>query len=343
MHLREKLNNLWPGVFLAIGVAAVSLAGGSFLGQIIPWTKNLISPTLVAILLGCAIRSLLQLPPRFHAGISWGIKTVLRAGIVLMGIRLSILSIFKIGAFAIGLVTLCITTAVLVTMVFARWSGISKRLAALIAAGTSICGVSAILSIAPAIEADQEEVSYAVVIITLVGLTATLLYPYFIEMVLGLSVIQAGYFIGTAVHDTSQVTATGLMYNQLWKHTTEAGLTGLDIALTTKLVRNTFMVFIIPLITVWFRFRSVNRKEHEKMKLLSIIPLFVIGYLCMGLFRTLGDILFIESSFWTDTQKVLTSLSTYLIMIAVASIGLSTNLRKLGHWGVKPLLTGIAA
>jgi len=341
MLINERLHRLFPGVFLALAVTSASVAAGAVLHAMLPGTKNIISPTLLAIVFGCFLRSVFTIPSRFHPGITWGIKTVLRAGIVLIGIRLSIISIFKIGTFAIGLVTLCIIVAVAVAISIARWTGISNRLAVLIAAGTSICGVSAILSVAPAVEADEEEVSYAVAIITLVGLTATLVYPYLVEMVLGLGVIQAGYFIGTSVHDTSQVTATGLMYNQLWNHATEAGVTGLDIALTTKLVRNTFMIFVIPFMTVWFRLKTAKAAEKTKMNLLSVLPLFVAGYLGMGLIRTLGDLLFTQHPLWAEAQHLVTSVSSWLIMIAVASIGLSTDFGKLRLRGVRPLLTGI--
>lgn len=328
-------------MFLALAVTGAAMAAGTLLGRAFPGIKNIVSPTLIAIILGCTLRSVFPMPARFHAGIAWGVKTVLRAGIVFMGIRLSLFSIFKIGAFAVGLVALCICAALSATMLFARRAGISDRLAALIAAGTGICGVSAILSVAPAIEAEQEEVSYAVAVITLIGLSATLVFPYLVEMVLHLSVVQAGYFIGTAVHDTSQVTATGLMYNQLWKHSTEGGITGLDIALTTKLVRNTFMVFVIPLITLWFRFTTGT--VRKKTNLLSVLPLFVVGYLCMGLLRTAGDFFLPNSPSWLGFQNSLISVSGYLIMFAVACIGLGTDLGKLKIWGFKPLFAGLCA
>ena len=116
----------------------------------------------------------------------------------------------------------------------------------------TICGVSAIVAAAPAIDANEEETAYSIGTITLFGILATLLYPYLTELVFRLDVFQAGFFLGTSIHDTSQVTGAALMYDQLWGNQSAGGLTGADIAITTKLVRNSFMMIIIPLLGYLF-------------------------------------------------------------------------------------------
>ena len=114
------------------------------------------------------------------------------------------------------MVIVCIISSVFVTMLLVKRINVSKKLGVLIASGTSICGVSAIIATAPAIEADEEETTYAIGTITIIGLIATLIYPYITELVLNLNVVQAGFFIGMSIHDTSQVTGAALIYDQLW-------------------------------------------------------------------------------------------------------------------------------
>jgi len=325
---------------LAIGVMLISLVLSKLLGAILPFEKNPVSPLLVTIIMGLLIRNLIPLPEIIQPGISFGIKKVLRFGIILMGIRLSLGSVLKIGVLAVGMVFVCITGALLIVYGLSRLLKVNSRLGMLIAAGTSICGVSAIVATSPTIGATEEETSYAVGVITLFGLLATACYPFLVELVFHFDVFQAGFFLGTSIHDTSQVTAASLIYNQLWDRVTASGLTGADIAITTKLVRNTFMIVVIPLLGFVYRNRSEGMTQRKKT---AIIPLFVIGYLLMGGVRTLGDIVFTESELWITVHQTIKETATYFIAVAVASVSLNTQLAKLKRLGFKPLLVGLIA
>lgn len=163
-------------------------------GNFLPWKKNPLSPILVAIILSLIIRNIVPLPQSFNAGIAFGVKKLLRFGIILMGIRLSIFSVLEISLLALGMVVLCIVSALVTTMFIARKIGVSERLGTLIAAGTSICGVSAIVATSPVINAKEEETAYAVGTITIFGILATIAYPYLTELVLHLPVTSAGFF-----------------------------------------------------------------------------------------------------------------------------------------------------
>ena len=238
------------------------------------------------------------------------------------------------------MVFVCITGALLIVYGLSRLLKVNSRLSILIAAGTSICGVSAIVATSPTIGATEEETSYAVGVITLFGLLATACYPFLVELVFKFDLYQAGFFLGTSIHDTSQVTAASLIYNQLWERVADGGLTGADIAITTKLVRNTFMIVVIPLLGLAYKNKS---KETEQRKKGAFIPLFVIGYLLMGGVRTLGDIVFTESELWITIHQMIKEAATYLIAVAVASVSLNTQLAKLKKLGFKPLLVGLIA
>jgi len=318
----------------------ISLYLSKILGNLLPFEKNPVSPLLVTIIMGLLIRNLIPLPEIMKPGISFGIKKVLRFGIILMGIRLSLGSVLQIGVLAVGMVFICITGALLIVYGLSRLLKVNSRLSILIAAGTSICGVSAIVATSPAIGATEEETSYAVGVITLFGLLATACYPFLVELVFTFDLYQAGFFLGTSIHDTSQVTAASLIYNQLWERVSEGGLTGADIAITTKLVRNTFMIVVIPLLGLAYK----NKSEYtEQRKKTAFIPLFVIGYLLMGGVRTLGDSLFSESELWITIHQMIKESATYLIAVAVASVSLNTQLAKLRKLGFKPLLVGLIA
>ena len=335
---------LLPGVAVAAVVMLAGTLAANAIGKAMAWKENLLSPILIAIILGLVIRNTIPLPPKLEPGIKFGLSKLLRLGIILMGIRLSILSVLKIGAAAVGMVFVCIVAGLAITALVAKRLGISEKLATLVAAGTSICGVSAILASAPTIEAEEEEIAYAVGTIIIFGMLATMVYPYMIESVLHLRPAEAGFFLGTSVHDTSQVTASSLIYDQLWAHKTPTGLTGADIAITTKLVRNTFMVFVIPFLGYWFARRSARKASAKGLQIAKYIPLFVLGYIVVVLLRSLGDYAFgTADARWTSVCSFVKTSATYLIAIAVSCIGLNTNIRKLTKLGYKPFVCGLIA
>ena len=343
----QNIPALIPGVVLAVVIMLIALLLtkmlGSLLGDFLHLKKNPLSPILVAIILGLAVRNTASPSKTFDAGIKFGLKKLLRFGIILMGIRLSIFAVLKIGVLAVGMVVICITAALAITMFIAKKIGISEKLGTLIAAGTSICGVSAIVATGPTIQAEEEEIAYAVGTITIFGIIATIVYPYLTELVLRLPVASAGFFLGTSVHDTSQVTASALIYDQLWSNKTASGLMGADIAITTKLVRNTFMMLVIPFLAFWFARKNAGQTSEQKIQIMKYIPLFVIGYVVMGIVRSLGDAVFADSAAWDCCWHFVKSSATYVIAVAITCIGLNTNIKKLTELGYRPFVCGLIA
>ncbi len=335
---------LLPGLLLAVAVMALSMLLTKVAGYLLPWEKNPLSPMLIAIILGMIIRTTVPLPSFFDPGINFGVKKLLRFGIVLMGIRLSIFAVLEIGLLSLGMVVLCIVTALVVTIFIAGRLGVSDRLGTLIAAGTSICGVSAIVATSPAIGAKEEETAYAVGTITIFGILATIAYPYLTELVMHLPVTGAGFFLGTSIHDTSQVTAASLVYDQLWSLKTADGITGADIAITTKLVRNTFMIVVIPFLGFWAGRKNAGGAAGPGIRIMKYVPLFVFGYVAMGIVRTLGDHFFgADSAAWTGVWQTVKMAATYTIAVAITCVGLSTDIRKLSKLGYKPFVCGFVA
>jgi len=340
----QNIPSLLPGVILAAVLMLLSKFLTDFIGNMLT-VENPISMILVALIFGLLIKTLFKLPQFFEPGISFGLKKLLRFGIILLGIRLSIFAILKIGILSAGMVAVCIVSALAITMFLAKKIGVSEKLGTLIAAGTSICGASAIIATGPTIDAEEEEIAYAVATITIFGLVATIAYPYLVQLVLHLTPEKAGFFIGTSVHETAQVTATAFIYDQLWNYKLSNNLTGGDIAITVKLIRNTFMIFVIPFLGFWFARKKTESgvESKQKIRIIKYIPVFVIGYLVMAIFRSAGDYIFENNEVWVSSWKFIKTTAGYVIATSLACIGLSIDIKKLIKLRLKPFVCGLIA
>ena len=344
---------------LAPGIAAafvVMLAGfwlANVIGQQILTAQGLsgsspVSGVPVAIVLGLLLRNLLPLPNALAPGLKFATTTILRAGIILIGIRLSLFDVVRLGVYGLPVVLGAIATGLLFVTWFNRKLGLPPRLGTLIAAGTSICGVTAIVSTAPAIEADEREVAYAIANVVAFGLIGMLLYPYLAHALLSTSE-TIGLFLGTAVHDTSQVVGAALTYKQVYGDDIV-----LRVATVTKLTRNLFLAVVIPLLT-WMHIRSQKASGSGGVGTVSttLVPGFVVGFVAMALVRTIGDatlgsmgaafgVLSAES--WTSLTRDLGDFwaSQILLGTAMAAVGLSTNFAVFNGVGFKPFAVGMA-
>ena len=315
------------------------------------FAKSPISDITMAILLGLLLRNALKLPQVFQAGIGFCTKKLLRLGIILLGIRLSLVDVLKISLGALPLVVVVVLLALFLVWQFAKRIGLPERLGLLTAVGTSICGVSAIVSTAPCIDASDEEVSYAVANITLFGLLAMFVYPLVSHLLFGQNALMAGMWLGTSIHDTAQVTGGGLIYDAQYP-----GLSPTvgEVAVVTKLVRNALMAFIIPLVSLLYAQRICTDPERKARggSVLKYLPVFVLGFIAMSLFRTVGDAMVGGSgrawgvwtaSGWSVLTGTMAGWAKNLLAVAMASVGLSTSYQVLKGLGIKPLLLGLTA
>jgi uncharacterized integral membrane protein (TIGR00698 family) len=220
-------------------------------------------------------------------------------------------------------------------------------MAALIAVGTSICGASAIVATAPAINADKEEVTYAIANITLFGILAMFFYPFLANFIFSGNEYAIGLFLGTSIHETAQVAGAGLIYAEQF-NSPEV----LDIAAVTKLVRNTSMMIIIPLIAFIYHSNPKTTESVSNLSILSMFPLFILGFIAMGIFRTIGDITLQSSGYsfgllgsndWVNIINTVKQVAEISLAIAMASLGLSTNLKSISSLGIKPFYLGFVA
>ncbi|MFD1413249.1 YeiH family protein [Oceanobacillus jeddahense] len=350
-----------PGVILCCIVMLIGIYGAELLGNLMIWigvlseeSQTPISGIFVAIILGLIIRNTVGLSDVFLKGISFSVKYVLRTGIILLGLKLSLMEALKLGAFGIPLIIACISVGLFITLYLTNRMQQSTRLGTLIACGTGICGVTAIMATSPVIKAKEDEISYAVANITIFGLTGMMLYPFLANFLFANDPIKIGLFLGTAIHDTAQVTGAALIYDQFFQTKRVV-----EIATVAKLTRNLFIIIIIPFVSYLF-FKNEGNKDMKNNdgeivlpKWYKFIPLFVLAFLLLSVVRTIGDATLGSANaafglFGRDTwESIYSNLSsfgtTYLLGMAMAGVGLSTNFKMFRGIGVKPFYIGFTA
>jgi uncharacterized integral membrane protein (TIGR00698 family) len=338
------VGGLCPGAALALGLAFVGWAGADWLGvTVLGFKQSPISAIMVALLLGLAIRNTIGLPAVYEGGLKFCLRHVLRLGIMLLGLRLSLMAVGKIGAVGLPIILGTITTALVLVTWINRALGLPRRLGSLIAVGTSICGVSAIVATGPVVEAEEDEVSYAVACVTLFGLVALFTYPFLAHWLFRGDPQKAGIFLGTAIHDTAQVAGAGLMYRQQY-----GAPAALDTAAVVKLVRNLFMAAVIPLMALLYhRGSGLDSARKARPKWHQVVPGFVLGFVALAAVRSLGDLAVPPASTALDSWKRLLegadAVAAWCLATAMAGVGLGTGLAKLRVLGWRPLCVGLAA
>ena len=347
----DKAPPLIPGVVLASIVVLISVGVAELINSALGF-DGLVSFILVAIVLGMIVRNTVGLHKRYEPGVAFSLKKLLRLGIILLGIRLSILDVLEVGGYGIPIVVGAVLTGLVVAGIAAKRLGLSSRLGTLIAIGTGICGATAIVAAAPGIGAKEEEVAYAIANITIFGIAAMLLYPFLGNLIFGGDVINIGLFLGTSIHETAQVAGAGLIYDQSFNVTAVPSVA--DIAVVGKLVRNVLMVAVIPGLT-YLHLRQARRNGEgagQATRVLDMIPVFILGFLAMAALRSIGDAA-IESggqafglfgdAAWGDLTHGIRTWAEYALATAMAAVGLGTSIAQLKGLGFKPFVVGMAA
>jgi len=336
----KNIINIIPGVILALVFCLFSQGINNVIAiELFNTLKSPISTAMIAILLGIVMGNAFTPRAGMMIGLDFTQQYILKLGIIFLGIRLSFGEFIKFGTIAIPLIVLCILSVLVLIKLLIKKVPISSRMSYLIAIGTSVCGATAIVATAPIINAKKTEVAYAIANITLFGVIAMLVYPYFAEWYFYGEPLKAGLFLGTAIHETSQVAAAGLIYDQQFNSPET-----LNVATVTKLIRNTFLIVMIPL----FAFLH-NRGEGKgkSYSILNIFPYFVIGFIGMIVFRNVGDQVFTIENNNYETWKMLISyiksLTAVLLTMAMAAVGISINLNELKSMGYKPFVVGLIA
>jgi uncharacterized integral membrane protein (TIGR00698 family) len=340
--LEQRLTRDWrPAAGLALALA-IALAGQALAQPLGAWlfgmAKSPLTGVTLAVLLGLLLANTLKLPAFVESGAHLAVTHVLRAGILLLGFRLSFADAVGIGAQGLPVIAVTISCALLLVTLLGRALGLPPRLATLIGVGTGICGATAIAATAPTIGARAAETSYAVACIVLFGMSAMLVYPLLAHWLFEGDALRAGLFFGSAVPDTSQVVGAGMAYREYYDDPR-----ALEVATVTKMMRNLAMIGVIPLMSIRFHARAAASDPcAPPPRWYSLVPLFVLGFAAASALRSVGDLGprpfgALDPAAWQrfiDTARIGADL---LLATAMAALGLSTRVATLREIGLRPL------
>ncbi len=325
-----------PGIILAFVLYTLSQGFNNILGiELLGYNKSPISTAMIAILLGMFFGNIFKIRDNFQKGLDFTREYILKLGIICLGIQLKPFEFLDFGKIAIPLIIVCIVSVLIVIKLLIKKLKIPTRMAYLISIGSTVCGTTAIMATAPVIKANKSEVSYAIANITLFGILSMLIYPYFANFYFNGEPLLIGLFLGTSIHETSQVAAAGLIYEQQFNSPET-----LNIATVTKLIRNTFLIIMIPLFAFLYNRGQTNSKNYS---IIGIFPYFVLGFVGMILLRNIGDEIYSSNSNWIESINFIKISSKIFLTMAMAAIGLSTNLKDIKNMGYKPFIVGFIA
>lgn len=323
----RTLSLSWPGIVLCAAVAAAA----TWVNSAVP----LLSSMLVAIIAGLLLRNLGAVPELAEPGLKVTGKTVLRLGVVLLGLRLSLPAVAKLGWGAIGVVVITVTAVFATTLWLGRLLKVPHATALLTATGTAICGAAAVAGMSAVVQSDGEDddvdegAATAIASVTLFGTLGILVLPLLVAA-LGLGATRAGVWVGASVHEVGQVVATaGLISSAV-----------LDVAVVAKLGR---VVLLAPLVAVVgvIENRRAERLGHASRRTGRrgpVVPLFVLGFLAAVVVRSLAD-----ASVPADVWGWINAVATFLLTMAMCAMGAGVNIRRLARTGGRSLGLGLAA
>jgi len=317
-----------PGFLLAALLALIStvLADSVF--------AHRVSPVLCAVLLGMLWRNTVGIPRWSAEGLNWTMQRVLRTGIALIGLRLTLAGAGIIAATAVPVVVVCIMAALVAGIGISKLMGVPRRLGTLLAVGTAVCGCTAVVALSPVIRARNVETAYAVTCVVLFGCVGMLFYPWLAAVLFGESPVHAGVFLGTSIHDTSQVVGSALIYSQ--QHGAPEALSAASV---TKMLRNLSIAILIPA-AAWLMRGTEEQADGETAPPARAVPFFVIAFVGFVFLRTLGDSVFGGDS-WRAILAASQSGAELLLVCGMAAVGLNVPFAQMWRIGWRPLASGM--
>jgi uncharacterized integral membrane protein (TIGR00698 family) len=306
--------SLLPGLLLTGTIAAASFGLHYLRGM------AAFSPLILAIILGMAFHNIVGTPAVAKPGVTFSLRKILRLAIILLGLQLTVTQIMEVGGRGLAVIVLTLVS----TFVFTTWLGaklgVDRKLAQLIAAGTSICGASAVIATNTVTQGRDEDVAYAVACVTIFGSIAMFAYPL-MGVLFHLSPHAFGLWAGASIHEIAQVVAAAYQGGQ------QAG----DFGTIAKLSRVTMLA---PVVITLGMLASRGAPGAKAAK--APMPWFVLGFIALVGLNSLVTLP-------AEVKSALVTLTTFLLAMALAAMGLETDVRKLRAKGVRPLILGLAA
>ena len=314
-----------PGMFVCILIATLSYV----LGTHFP----VIGGPVFGILIGMVIGSFWSPGIMFEPGIKYSAKYILQLAVIFLGFGLNLHVILETGSESLPIIISTITTSLVIAWLLQKKMHIPTKIATLIGVGSSICGGSAIAATAPVIDADDSEVAQAISVIFLFNVIAAILFPI-LGQVIGFSTTSGdafGIFAGTAVNDTSSVTAAAATWDSMWN----LGSQTLDKAVMVKLTRT---LAIIPITLVLGMMEAKKTNGESKFSLKKAFPTFILFFVLASIITTVAVSYGVDVSFF----KPMKSLSKFMIIMAMTGIGINSDIVDLVKTGGKPILLGLS-
>lgn len=321
------MKNNGKGIVLCLCIAVPSW----FLGKQFP----IIGGAVIAILAGMILTIFIKNKKPFETGIKFTSKKILQWAVILLGFGLNLRVILETGKQSLPIILSTITVSLVIAFALHKIMHIPGKISTLVGVGSSICGGSAIAATAPVIDADDEEVAQAISVIFFFNVLAALLFPTLGKLI-GFSTVNGeafGIFAGTAVNDTSSVTAAASTWDNMWG----LGSATLDTAVTVKLTR-TLAIIPITLALAFLRTRSEKSSETEgkKVSLKQIFPMFILYFIAASVITTIAVSCGANTGIFSPVKE----LSKFFIVLAMSAIGLNTDIIKLVKTGGKPIVMG---
>ena len=310
------------GMMSALLIGAFSM----WISRMLP--GDILSASVLALVLGMILNPVLGKVPQARAGIEFVSKKVLKAGIILMGITLSFSQVLQVGRYALIMMCFTLLTAFGGGYILGRLFKVNWKLTSLLSASTAICGGTAVATLGPAIEADDRDIAYAISATFLFDILTVIIFPW-IGRALGLTDTGYGLWVGTAVNDTSSVVAAGYAFSDI------AG----SFAVIVKLTRT---LFIVPVVLV-FSYIHARRESRlaqasggaGKVSVSKIFPWFILLFLMMVALKSTG---FVPEQAVTGISFV----SKLFMVMALSAIGLKTSVSEVKGIGWKPMALGVS-
>lgn len=310
-HTLGSIGQFLPGLALTGSIAALAMAFRAWSGI------QTLSPLILSIVIGMIIGNIRRPHGILHPGLTFSLKRLLRLGIVLLGLQITLPQLLSLGLPGVAVVTITLVATFFSVMAVGRLLGVDRRLTGLIAAGTSVCGASAVIAANATIRGRQEDVTYAVACVTIFGSLSMLLFPL-LMVPLNLDAMAYGVWSGATIHEVAQVVAA----------TFQSGEVAGQFGTIAKLAR---VVLLAPLVMMLaltlFRTPNANRADRAPF------PWFVMGFLAMV---ALNSVIHIPAAVTQDLNLT----GTFLLSCGLAAMGLQTHVKQLAAEGLRPLALG---
>ena len=331
MTVRSTARAILPGLVFAVGLA-LAAKGGSLV------SGGQVSAILLAVLAGILWRNLAGVGAWAEPGIEFASLRLLRIGIALIGLRLTLALLAGVSFVALPVVVACISVALIAGVGLGRLLRVSPGIQRLLAAGTAICGCTAIVAIAPLVKARQQDIGIAIACVVLFGSIAMIAYPWIAHAFFGTDAAAAAIFFGASIQDTSQVVGAALIYAQQFDAPDTVAVAGL-----TKFMRTFGLLVLVPAAAMWMaRSEAEENRARPQGLRRDALPGFVIAFIALVGVRTAGDI-WMDGPAWQAFLRYAQQASELLLLCGMAAVGLGITFAHLREAGWRPLAVAFLA